>query len=309
MLDDIQEQRDAAHFGQLLPAQGREMQMCCRRRRCLESLVGLVDTKLLGKSSKTVVLDNVLFLPWIADPNISDVLGRVVSHALAKAALDLVLALGQVLGQDRESTALAACLLLVVDNKDGEASGSKVLALLLGKVGDGVLDVLEELRVCVLEGGPGVIDLVDDKNILAEQSTSVLALLDLAGTLVAGNSLGVEPLSADDLVTDLTLCSARDLLVQAQADSLDGDVAHLGRVECRRLLKESSEHTSGVESTTADGDHEIRVELGLDPASGLADLDVDVLISGTEVVIWELLDRHCVERIEVNVGGYEGVAK
>lgn len=236
---------------------------------------------------------NILFFPWVANPNVSDILSRIVSDALAETVDNLVLALGQILREDGQRTAFSAGFLLVVDDKDGKASRCKVLALFSREVGDGILDILEQLRVSVLEGGPGVIDLVDNKNVFAKQSTSILALLDLAGALVSADSLGVEPLSSHHFVTDLTLGSARDLLVQAQADGLNGNVTHLGRVERRRLLEESAENTSWVESTTTDGDHEIRVELALDPASSLADLDVNFLVSGSEVVIWELFGGHC----------------
>lgn len=239
------------------------------------------------------MLDDVFLLPGVADPNITDVLGSVVPDTLADAVDDLVLVLGKVCREDGENTLLAAGLVLVVNDKDGESGGGKRSALLLGQVGDGSSHILEELRVGILERGSRVIDLVNDEHVLAKKTTGVLALLDLAGTLVAADSLGVEPLGSDDLVTNLTLGSTRDLFVEAEADSLDGDVAELGGVEAAGLLEEGSEHTGGVESTTTNGNHEIRVKLALDLASGLTNLDVNVLVGGSEVVVGELVSRHC----------------
>lgn len=255
-------------------------------------LVGLVHAELLSQSCQAVVLENILLLPWVADPNVSNVLRRVVSYAFAEAIDDLVLALWEVFGKDGQVPTLASSLFLVVHNKNGETGGRKVGTFLRREIGDGVLDILEKFRVGVLERGPRVVHLVDDQHILAQQTAGILALFDLSGTLVAADSLGIKPLCAHHLVTDLSFRGARNLFVQAQADGLNRDVTQLAGVERRGLLEEGSQYTSRVESTTANGDHEIGVELGLDPACRLADLDMDFLIRGAEVVVWELFVRH-----------------
>lgn len=106
------------------------------------------------------------------------------------------------------------------------------------------LDVLLELLDGVLEGGTGVIDLVDDQDALADK------VVHLA------ESAEVEPLGTSDLGANLlNLGIATELLVEGETDSLDGDVGGAG------LLEEGSKDTGGNVATTADSDDQLGLEL------------------------------------------------
>jgi hypothetical protein len=81
------------------------------------------------------------------------------------------------------------------------------------------LNILLELADSVLQGCAGIIDLIDDKNVLANQ----------VGHLQRAH---VQPLRAGDLGTgDLLGVSAAQILVKGKADSLDGDVGVTGLLE------------------------------------------------------------------------------
>lgn len=129
-----------------------------------------------------------------------------------------------------------------VENKDAELGlGSLPLgAYLLARS----LDVLLQLLDGVLERGSGVIDLVDDEDLLADQ------VLHLAQ---AGK---VEPLCASDLVAGLLDDGVGGKgLVEGQADGLDGDVGGTGQ------LQEGPQDTRGHVTTAADGDYQMRLEV------------------------------------------------
>lgn len=115
----------------------------------------------------------------------------------------------------------------------------------------GGLDVLLQLLDGVLEGGSGVVDLVDDEDLLAYE---VLHLAE------AGQ---VEPLGAGDLLARLLHDAIAEGLVERQANSLDRDVGAAG------LLEEGSQDAGGHITTAADGDHEVGLEVVEDVRGGL----------------------------------------
>lgn len=115
----------------------------------------------------------------------------------------------------------------------------------------GGLDVLLQLLDGVLEGGSGVVDLVDDEDLLAYE---VLHLAE------AGQ---VEPLGAGDLLARLLHDAIAEGLVERQANSLDRDVGAAG------LLEEGSQDAGGHVTTAADGDHEVGLEVVEDVRGGL----------------------------------------
>lgn len=117
----------------------------------------------------------------------------------------------------------------------------------------GGLDVLLQLLDGVLEGGAGVVDLIDDEDLL---SYEVLHLAE------AGQ---VEPLGAGDLLAGLLddAVGAAEGLVERQADGLDGDVG------AARLLEEGPQDARGHVAPAADGDHEMGLEVVEDVGGGL----------------------------------------
>lgn len=117
----------------------------------------------------------------------------------------------------------------------------------------GGLDVLLQLLDGVLEGGAGVVDLVDDEDLLAYE---VLHLAE------AGQ---VEPLGAGDRLPRLLddAVAAAEGLVERQADGLDGDVG------AARLLEEGPQDAGGHVAPAADGDHEVGLEVVEDVGGGL----------------------------------------
>lgn len=128
-----------------------------------------------------------------------------------------------------------------VQNKDAELG----LGLVSPQALAGELDVLLELLDGVLEGSAGIVDLIDDEDALADQ------VLHLA------QGAEIKPLSAGNLSTQsLHLAVVAQGLVERQTDGLDGDVGRAG------LLEEGSKDTSGNIATTADGDHQMRLEVG-----------------------------------------------
>lgn len=130
-----------------------------------------------------------------------------------------------------------------MQHKDAEL-GLGVLAL-EAELLPGGLDVLLELLDGVLEGGAGVVDLVDDEDLLADE---VLHLAE------AGQ---VQPLGAGDLLSRLLddRVAAAQGLVQRQTDGLDGDVGAAG------FLEEGPQDARGHVAPAADGNHEMRLEV------------------------------------------------
>lgn len=141
-----------------------------------------------------------------------------------------------------------------MENKDAELG--------LGRIGSeplaGLLDILLQLLDGILERRPGVVDLVHDQDTLADE---VLHLAE-------GGE--IEPLGAGDLCADLLDLAVAEGLVQGETDGLDGDV---GR---SRLLEERAQDTGRDVAATADGDHELRLELLEDLGSGLLAQLVDL---------------------------------
>lgn len=104
------------------------------------------------------------------------------------------------------------------------------------------LDILLQLADGILERSAGIINLVDDENVLSNE------VGHLEGTQI-------QPLGAGDLGTrDLFGVTTAQVLVQRQADSLDGDVGIAGPLE------EGSQDARGDVASAADGDHQVRVE-------------------------------------------------
>lgn len=186
---------------------------------------------LLGKS---VVLLDILGLPGIADPDVLGRNGSVVAAALhhvgrqnALLRLILVLAGGEKCQYERGSFTNNSRQMwgwggTHVQDKDEEVGLLAFAAeLLLGQ-----LDVLLQFADGIFQGGAGVIDLVDDQDVLADQ----------VGHLEGAQ---VEPLSTGDLgAGDLLGIAAAEVLVEGQTDGLDGDVGVTGALE---------EGTKGIE--------------------------------------------------------------
>lgn len=115
----------------------------------------------------------------------------------------------------------------------------------------GGLDVLLELLDGVLEGGPGVVDLVNDEDALADQ------VLHLA------QGAQVEPLGAGDLCAGdlgdagggVAALGLGEGLVEGEADGLDRDVGASG------LLEEGAQDTGGDVAAAADGDDQMGLEV------------------------------------------------
>lgn len=136
-----------------------------------------------------------------------------------------------------------------MQHKDAEL-GLGVLAL-EAQLLPGGLDVLLQLLDGVLEGGSGVVDLVDDEDLLAYE---VLHLAE------AGQ---VEPLGTGDLLAGFLHDAVAEGLVERQADGLDGDVGAAG------LLEEGAQDAGGHVAPAADGDHEVGLEVVEDVRGGL----------------------------------------
>lgn len=132
----------------------------------------------------------------------------------------------------------------------------------------GGLDVLLQLLDGVLEGGAGVVDLVDDEDLLAYE---VLHLAE------AGQ---VQPLGACDLLArlldDAVAVGAAEGLVEGEADGLDGDVG------APWLLEEGPQDAGGHVAAAADGDHEVGLEVVEDVGGGLLAELVDLGGVGTQ---------------------------
>lgn len=125
------------------------------------------------------------------------------------------------------------------------------------------LDILLKLTDGILERRPRVVDLIDDENVLADQ----------VGHLQRAE---IQPLCAGDLGTgDFLGVAATEILVEGQADGLDGDVGITLALEERPARRVKSvqgpllysvvsldvpEDASGDVATAADGDHKVRVE-------------------------------------------------
>lgn len=141
----------------------------------------------------------------------------------------------------------------------------------------GGLDVLLQLLDGVLEGGAGVVDLVDDEDLLAYE---VLHLAE------AGQ---VEPLGAGDLLAGLLddAVRAAEGLVERQADGLDGDVGAPG------LLEEGPQDARGHVAPAADGDHEVGLEVVEDVGGGLLAELVDLEGGGRQESETRILGAVC----------------
>ena len=102
-----------------------------------------------------------------------------------------------------------------MQHKDEEVGLLSLTAkLLLGK-----LDILLQLAHSVLESSTGVINLVDNENVLADQ----------VGHLQRAQ---VQPLCAGHLgARDLLGITATEILVEGQTDGLDRDVGITGALE------------------------------------------------------------------------------
>jgi hypothetical protein len=102
-----------------------------------------------------------------------------------------------------------------VKNKDKEVS----LLALTTKLLLGNLDILLKLADSVLKSCTGIIDLVNNQNVLADQ----------VGHLQRAH---VKPLGTGDLGTgDLLGIAAAKILVERETDSLDGNVGVAGALE------------------------------------------------------------------------------
>ncbi len=129
-----------------------------------------------------------------------------------------------------------------MEDKDAELGLGLLSAKTLSSSGDILLQLLDG----VLEGGTGIINLIDNEDTLANQ----------VGHLAQGSQ--IEPLGTGDPGTgglNLKIIGVAELLVQRQTDSLDGDVGG------SRLLEERTQDTGRDVATTADGDDELGLEL------------------------------------------------
>lgn len=102
-----------------------------------------------------------------------------------------------------------------MENVDEEVS----LLALTAKLLLSLLHILLQLAHGILESCPGVIDLIDDQDVLANQ----------VGHLEGAQ---VEPLSAGHLgAGDLLGITTAEILVEGETDGLDGDVGVTGALE------------------------------------------------------------------------------
>lgn len=149
------------------------------------SLLGLVAT--LYASLK----ENSHSLPRIADPLIA---ARPCSKVVVLAH-DLL----------RELSLLG--LILVMENEDGERG----LLVLTSSLALGLLDILLEFAHRILERSPCIIDLVNNKHILADQVCHL-------------ETAQIQPLCAGDLRSGRFDGIVSEGFVERQADGLNGDV-------------------------------------------------------------------------------------
>lgn len=127
-----------------------------------------------------------------------------------------------------------------MEDKDAKLSLGLITAHFLA----GLFNVLLKLLDGILESGTGVINLVDNQDALANK------------VLERTKGSQVKPLGTGDLGSgSLNLGIVSELLVQGQANGLDGDVGGAG------LLEERSEDAGGNVTTTSDGNHELGLEL------------------------------------------------
>jgi hypothetical protein len=194
-------------------------------------VVNVPSRTLVPKPQNHSIDQNLHGLPWVVDPGVTNGDGgdvtALVHHVLGELAL--------------------LRLVLVVEHEDRELRGLGTPASLLCRLGDILLQLLDG----VLEGSPGVVDLVHDQNVLADQ----------VGHLETAK---VQPLCPGNLgarLLDLGVGTER--LVQRKANSLDGNVRAAGGLE------ERSENARGDVATTADGDHEVRLALIENARAGL----------------------------------------
>lgn len=186
---------------------------------------------LVSKSTFMSTIQNLHGLPWVVDPSVTNSDSRdvttLVHHVLGELALLL--------------------LVLVMEDEDRELGGLGTPARLLCGLGDVLLQLLHG----VLEGGPGVVDLVNDQDVLADQ----------VGHLEAAQ---IQPLGPCDFGAGLLdLGVGTERLVQREANSLDRDVRAAGGLE------ERSEDARRDVATTANGDHEVRLALVENARAGL----------------------------------------
>ena len=133
-------------------------------------------------------------------------------------------------------------------NKDAELSGLSLISNSL----TGGLDVLLQLLDSIFQCGAGVINLVDNENLLSNQ------------ILHAAQRTKVEPLGsghtgARDLDFSRTVwlhAVGGQCFVQRKPDGLDWDIGAAG------FLKECAQNPCGHVATPPDGDHELGLELG-----------------------------------------------
>lgn len=159
-------------------------------------------------------------------------------------------------------------LILVVQDEDKEVS----LLTLTTKLLLCQLDILLQFTDSVFQSGTGVVDLINNQNVLADQ----------IGHLEGAQ---IQPLSTGNLGTgDFLGITTTEILVQGETDSLDGDVGVTGALEERtmrnkransqfcllffvreyissRLYVNSPEDTSRNVTTATNGDHKVRVEV------------------------------------------------
>jgi len=150
----------------------------------------------LRLSGVTVVLVDVHGLPWVVDPGVANSdsgdVTALVHHVLGELAL--------------------LRLVLVVQHEDRELRGLRTSAGLLCGLGDILLQLLNG----VLEGSPGVVNLVHDQDVLSDQ----------VGHLETAK---IQPLCPCNFGAGLlNLGVGTERLVQRKADSLDGDVRGRG---------------------------------------------------------------------------------
>lgn len=107
----------------------------------------------------------------------------------------------------------------------------------------GLLDVLFELAHGVIESGAGVVNLVDNEHVLADQVGHF-------------QRRQVEPLCAGDLGAGSFFRGVgAEGLVERETDGLDGDVGVAG------FLEEGAQNACRHVATAANGDHEVRGEV------------------------------------------------
>lgn len=161
---------------------------------------------------------NVLGIPWIGDPCVFNLLAHNVAAGVHDAGWKVCL----------------FGLFLVVENKHQElgGGGQAQLPFHLG-------DVLLELGDRIVERGSGVIDLVDDDHVFADKRVQVVAQV-----------AEIKPLGPDDLLADGVRLGVAHVLVERQADGLDGDVA-------LPVSEKGPEDSGGDEAAASDGNDKV----------------------------------------------------